>query len=89
MSTFGSLIASFSQTFAQIAQQFVVESGADAAGVNQRFVFRLGQQQGADAGAAAFGFGEADDDEFVRRAAFHFHPVAVARADVARCSRVC
>ncbi len=70
------------QLLAQFSQILVAESGADAAGVDEFAVLRFRQQQCTQAAAAALGFGETDNDEFVRRPSFYFHPIAVARADV-------
>ena len=68
---------------AQLGQLLRTDTGANAADIAQFFSFRrLAQQQGAKAGPATLGLGEADHDELIGQATLRLDPGATARAAV-------
>jgi hypothetical protein len=79
----GFLAATARELCRHLAHQFVVEPAADAADVKPAmFGVGFGQQQRAEAGAAALGRGVADDREFVAGQLFGLAPVIPTAAAI-------
>src|ERR1051326_516741 len=68
---------------AHAAQRGGIEAGADLAGVGERSVIVVADEQGAETGALALWIGVADDDEFLLVDALELLPVARAPGYVA------
>ncbi len=72
------------QTLLRLADLFLGEAGADAAGEHQLAVVVGGEVEGTEAGAAAAGTGVAHDDEVVGAVGAHLHPVPGSAAPISR-----
>ncbi len=69
---------------AYVQGDFIVEAGADLAGIDQLFLGIIAQQERSDPSPAAFRLGKAADDEFLALVALDLQPVAIAPGTVAR-----
>ena len=68
----------------ELVQQRVVESRADAAGVDERPVHHVGELQRAEVRATALRRGESDDDEVAGLLRLDLEPVVAAAAAIRR-----